>query len=185
MCLLCAEGVCGHWSPLPSRLTKHRPIFTASAFMCKAQHDRKQSLVGGPGLAVPDSRRRSLLPGDTVPRRKAPACHRGTDVSEGGTARVLELSPFKPWTSYFRTSATSKLYTLETPLSKILTRADRAQRLHLPTRSSVISGKRSFKSSATPSFTGPNCLRFLSLRSTTKTSPSQGSMFPPACGGGS
>lgn len=37
-----------------------------------------EAVAGGraqPG--VPDSRRRLLLPGDTVPRRKAPAHHRG------------------------------------------------------------------------------------------------------------
>lgn len=107
-------------------------------------------------------------------QEKGPCPPSGTDLSEGGTARVLELSPFKPWTSYFRTSATSKLYTLATPLSKILTHGDIARLSHPPTRLSVISGKRFFKSSDTPSLTRYSCLRFLSLRSTTKTSPSQG-----------
>lgn len=66
-------------------------------------------------------------PPGTVPGRKAPARRRRTDLSEGGTVRVLELSPFKPWTSFLRTPATSNLYALATLLSKILTRSDIAR----------------------------------------------------------
>lgn len=143
MSLLCAERARGHWLPLPSRLTKCWSIFMASVFIHKARHDQKQSLGGGRGLAAPGSRRRSLPPGTQFPgeRPPRPAGHPGTDLSEGGTARVLELSPFQPWTRYLGTAVTSQLYTLATPLSKILTRGDIAGLFHPPTRRSGIGGK--------------------------------------------
>lgn len=113
MSLLCAEAVCLTSYPC------HLDSLSAGLFLRLPRLFAKPNTIG--------SRRWWEDPPGTVPGRKAPARRRRTDLSEGGTVRVLELSPFKPWTSFLRTPATSNLYTLATLLSKILTRSDIAR----------------------------------------------------------